>query len=39
MSEYQCYEFQAIDRPFDGAARTALRDIIAHGVTAADLCL
>ncbi len=27
MSEYQYYEFQAIDRPLDEAARTALRDI------------
>lgn len=27
MSEYQYYEFQAIDRPLDSAARTALRRI------------
>ena len=27
MSEYQYYEFQAVDRPLDEVARTALRDI------------
>ena len=27
MSEYQYYEFQAVDRPLDEAARRALRDI------------
>ena len=27
MSEYQYYEFQAIDRPLDDAAMEALRDI------------
>lgn len=35
MSEYQYYEFQAIDRPLDRAAQETLRSISSRG---ADHC-